>query len=208
MAVKDAEKLDLYKMYKHEYAAPGEPTLIHVGRGDYLVASGRGAPGGQLFQARVGALYGMAYTLKFESKSAGRDFAVSKLEGLYGVDGQSFERFLELPAEEWNWRLAIRVPDFLGREHLEQARATLRDRRKPGDWSVVSLDAFDEGECVQMLHVGPYREEARTLEAMRVYARSRGLAPALWHHEIYLSDPRRVPARKLRTILRQPVRAA
>ena len=199
------EKIDLLKLHKKEYVAPKKPTLIDMTAATYLTVQGSGAPGSDLFQDRVGVLYAMAYTLKFESKFAGRDYTVCKLEGLYGVDGQSSDDLATLPKTEWNWRLMIRQPDFITDDHVAGARTTLRDKGKEGDFDAATLETLDEGRCVQMLHVGPYDEEPRTIELMLEHAAAEGLAPHMWHHEIYLSDPRRVPPERLRTILRLPV---
>ena len=202
-----SEKLNLLKEHKAEYRATSRPVMVEVSEGSYLRVSGRGAPGSELFERRVEALYGMAYTLKFISKSGGRDYAVSKLEGLYGIDGQTVAELSDLDKAEWNWRLLIRVPDFLTTAQLEEARHTLRKKGKEGDFDAVCLDLVHEEACVQMLHVGPYDQEEETLAAMQGFAEAKGLAPYRWHHEIYLSDPRRIPPERLRTILRRPVRS-
>ncbi|MDY7107699.1 MAG: GyrI-like domain-containing protein [Planctomycetota bacterium] len=206
MPAANADKIDLYKLNKAEYAAPRKPKLIETKPAQYMVVEGRGAPGGEVFQARIEALYGMAYTAKFRSKFAGRDYTVCKLEGIYGIGGQSAADFARLPPEEWKWKLLIRVPDFVGDEQLDEARRTLRQRGKEGDFDDVHLEEIDEGRCVQMLHVGPYEEEQRTVEAMKALAEDEGYELHMWHHEIYLSDPRRVPPDRLKTILRHPVR--
>ena len=198
-------KLDLVKQNKAEYSTRRQPTLLEVAPANYLRVVGRGAPGSDLFQARVGALYSMAYTLKFTSKAAGQDYSVCKLEGLYGVDGQSRSELLELPKGDWNWQLLIRVPDFIDEPTLVVARTHLGERGKVGDFDAVDLTSLNEGLCVQALHVGPYESEGTTLELMLETAAQSGLQPRLWHHEIYLSDPRRVPLERLRTILRLPV---
>ena len=200
-----SEKLDLLKLHKAEYRASSRPVILEVEEGSYIRVSGRGAPGSPLFEQQVEALYGMAYTLKFNSKFAGRDYGVSKLEALYGVDGQSVDEIADLDKSQWNWRLMIRVPDFTTATHLDEARTTLREKGKTGNFEAVHLDSVHEGTCVQMLHVGPYEQEAATLEAMFDFSRAQDMAPHRWHHEIYLSDPRRVPAERLRTILRRPV---
>jgi hypothetical protein len=206
MAAANADKLDLYKMHRAEYAAPKKPTLVETKPAEYMVVEGQGAPGGEIFQAKIEALYGMAYTAKFQSKFAGRDYTVCKLEGIYGIGGQKATDFQKLPPEQWKWRLLIRVPDFISDEQLDEARKTLRERGKEGDFDDVHLETIDEGLCVQMLHVGPYEEEQRTVDAMKAFADEQGWKPHMWHHEIYLSDPRRVPQERLKTILRHPVR--
>ena len=205
---KPTEKIDLFKLHKAEYAQPKTPKLVEVGKASYLVVCGRGAPGSQPFQDAIGALYGMAYTLKFQSKFAGRDYTVGKLEALYGVDGQSLEEVRKLDLADWNWRMMIRVPEFVKKRDLQQALKTLHEKGKDGDFESVVLETLDEGRCVQMLHVGPYDEEQRTVDAMMGFAEDEGLRPRSWHHEVYLSDPRRVAPEKLRTILRLPVEAS
>ena len=200
-----AEKIDLFKLHKAEYVAPKNPKLIETEPAQFMVVSGTGGPGSDVFQDRVEALYGMAYTTKFISKFAGKDFTVCKLEGLYGIDGQSFENLSKISKDKWNWKLMIRMPSFVDDEFLDKARSTLRDKGKEGSFDEVSLEKIDEGRCVQMLHLGPYEEEDQTLAVMRDFVGEQELKAHRWHHEIYLSDPRRVPPEKLRTILRQPV---
>ncbi|USN98865.1 MAG: GyrI-like domain-containing protein [Phycisphaeraceae bacterium] len=205
-AIKTVEKIDLFRLHKDEYAKPKTPRLVEVGPAWYLVVRGSGEPGSAVFQDLIGGLFGMAYTIKFMSKDEGCDYTVGKLEGLYGVDGQPIEALGSTPKEEWNWRLMMRVPEFIKAEHLVRARRNLAEKGKEGDFDAVTLEKYEEGLCVQMLHVGPYEDEQRTVAAMHAFAASEGLAPWMWHHETYLSDPRRVPAERLKTILRQPVR--
>jgi hypothetical protein len=202
------DKLDLVKEHKDEYSQPKKPKLIETKPGKYLSVDGSGQPGGEVFQAKVGALYGMAYTLKFQSKFAGRDYTVCKLEGIYGIGGQTAADFDTLPPEQWKWRLMIRVPEFITKRHIASAVKALREKGKEGDFEDVVLETIDEGPCVQMLHVGPYDAEQETIEQMQAFADEQGLEPHMWHHEIYLSDPRRIPPEKLKTILRMPVRTS
>ena len=204
-AAKSADKLNLVKLHKHEYRATAKPVLVDVSDGLYLVVRGRGGPGSPLFQERVEALYAMAYGVKFHNKQAGRDFVVGKLEALYGVDGQSLDDLATLDKADWHWRLLIRVPEFVAPEHLDATRQTLRAKGKTGDYDVVQLEAISEGPCAQVLHVGPYENEAETLAMLQSFVAEQGRIAHRWHHEIYLNDPRRVPAERLRTILRHPV---
>lgn len=189
-------KLDLYGEHRDEYIAPREPTLVDVGPARYLAISGHGKPGGTEFANAVGALYNVSFTIKMASKAAGSDYAVSKLEGLWWKEGTSVE---------WSWQLLIRIPEFITRKHLAEAVAKLLERGKDDAVSGVTLETLDEGKCVQVLHVGPYTAEKPTIAKMRTFATQKGLSFRGRHHEIYLSDPRRVEAKKLRTILRQPV---
>jgi len=196
-------KIDLFKEHKAEYSAKAEPHRLVVGPARYLSIEGRGAPGGTAFEEGVGALYGMAYTLKFQAKAEGADFAVCKLEATY--DHLADEEVFERDPDSVSWRLLIRVPDFVTPAHLKGARRALADKKKEGAFDRVRLEAVEEGACVQVLHVGPYSEERATLERMRGFLKEQGLAPRLWHHEVYLNDPRRMPPERLKTILRQPV---
>ncbi len=205
MAQPKPEKVDLQQVHKQEYRKPRSPILVDVGPAHYLVARGAGGPGGATFQKRIEALYGMVYTVKFTLKEAGRDFVVGKLEALYGVDGQGAEELGALPKEEWRWRMMIRVPTFVDDSDLAAAREALRGRGKQGDFDAVQLETIEEGSCVQVLHVGPYEEEGETLAKMDAFCEEEGLTATGWHHEIYFSDPRRVPPERLKTLLRRPV---
>jgi hypothetical protein len=202
----NVERIDLYKLNKAEYVAPRQPMLLDIQPARYLSITGTGRPGGEEFQVKIGALYGMAFTLKFESKFAGRDYAVCKLEGLYWTDQGGCD-FTALPSQQWHWDLIIRVPDFVDAARLKAARAKLEAKQVPHTAEVV-FKTLREGRCVQMLHVGPYDREPETIEKMRTRASREGFEFAGTHHEIYLSDPRRVAPEKLRTILRIPVRKA
>ncbi|MGA2751503.1 MAG: GyrI-like domain-containing protein [Verrucomicrobiota bacterium] len=194
-------KLDLYKTHKSEYAMPRKPALVRTKPAQYLAIEGRGAPGNACFQACIGALYGMAFTVKMTRKFAGKqDYAVCKLEGQY------FGDLTAIPKEDWKWKLMIRTPDFIGQKDLDAAVATLLKRGKSPEVRDVKLETIDEGDCVQMLHVGPYDKEHESIALMRRFAEASGLKAAGPHHEIYLSDPRRVPPERLKTILRQPMR--
>lgn len=201
----DAGKLDLYREHKAEYVAPRKPVLLTVGPAQYLAISGRGAPGEEAFTSGVGALYAVAFTIKMTSKFAGRDYKVCHLEGLWWADDEGRD-FASLPPEEWNWKLLIRTPDFIGRDELDKATQVLLAKGKPPQTAKVELESLQEGTCVQMLHVGPYCQEQRTIEAMSAFAAESGLTFHGRHHEIYLSDARRVAPERLRTILRHPVR--
>jgi len=199
-----APKLDLYKAHKAEYVTPKKPVLIQTQRAKYLAITGRGAPAGEAFQKAVGALYNVAYTLKMAKKSAGKNYKVCNLEGLWWGENEA-ENFATQPSDTWNWKIVIRVPDFISAKDLKDAIGTLKEKGKPPETAEVKLEKLDEGQCVQMLHVGPYAKEAETISQMLALATERGLSCHGLHHEIYLSDPRRVPPERLRTILRLPV---
>ena len=207
MGAKARNKLDLHTLHKREYVAPRDPVIVDVERGHYLVVGGHGRPGGPEFQAKLGALYGMAFTIKMTRKQAGKsDYVVAGLEGQYWPDA-AFPDPFDVPLDHMNWRLLVRTPEAVGDDDLDRAAKTLEARGK-GEWvREVALLSMAEGTSVQMLHLGPYENEPDTIRRMTAFAEEHGYEVHGWHHEIYLSDPRRVPPERLRTILRLPVRA-
>jgi hypothetical protein len=203
-----AEKTDLYKLHKDQYVTPKTPVLLTVDEATYLSVDGQGAPGGPEFVDKIGALYGVAYTVKMTRKFEGLpDYLVCKLEALWWADDLN-QPFETTPREQWCWKLMIRTPDFVEQGELERAAESLIAKGKAPKADKVHLETLGEGRCVQMLHVGPYEQEKRTVEQMEAFAAHHGLTFHGRHHEIYLSDPRRVAADRLKTILRHPVRPA
>jgi hypothetical protein len=199
-------KIDLYKLHKAEYAAAQKPALRSISQARYLAIDGQGAPGSEIFSASIGALYGVAFTVKMTRKFSGRqDYAVCKLEAQWWSDGE--RDFTAAPKQAWFWKLLIRTPAFVTQKEVEKAVAVLLKRGKGKEAERVRLESLSEGRCVQMLHVGPYEKEEETVASMKVFAASKGLSFNGRHHEIYLSDPRRVAPEKLKTILRMPVSA-
>ncbi len=200
-------KLDLYKEHAAEYKAVKKPIFVNAAPAQYLAVDGQGEPGGECFEQCVGALYAMAFTIKMTLKAKGQDYAVSKLEALwYPPDGGA--DFETAPKSEWRWKLMIRTPDFVGKQDLREAVKALQRRGKNANAGQVTLEKLHEGECVQMLHVGPYEQLCETITAMLAFAEANQRRQHGLHHEVYLSDPRRVPPERLKTLLRQPVRKA
>ena len=196
-------KLDLYEKYRSEYVMPKQPVFVVVGPAKYLTITGRGAPGGEQFQSHVSALYSVAYTLKMAEKQAGHDYKVCHLEGQWWTqDGTDFR--IHEP-KDWQWRLLIRVPQFITQPELDAAVQSVIERGKAVLARDVKLEELTEGRCVQVLHVGPYADEKTTVDKMQEMAEQNGLHLRGPHHEIYLSDPNRVAKERLRTILRYPI---
>jgi hypothetical protein len=200
-----AEKLDLYKLCRKEYATPARPTLIDTTRAHYLAILGAGTPGGQEFTERIGALYAMAFTIKMTRKFGGlQDYVIGKLEAQYwtedGVDPAA------APSELWHWRLLIRTPDCVEKAELRQAARKLVEKGQAVPVREVELALLDGGTCMQMLHVGPYEASCESRAQMPAMMERGGLEVSGRYHEVYLSDPHRVAPEKLRTILRLPVR--
>jgi hypothetical protein len=199
-------KLDLYAEHRDEYITPKSPAFVTVARAYYLGIEGQGAPGSEAFAEAVGALYAVAFTVKMARKAAGVDYAVAKLESLWWVGPHpAGADFLTTPRDAWHWKLLIRTPDFIKKSDVSAAVKELLTKGKPAAVKRVERFALVEGRCVQMLHVGAYSDEPASIARMVAFTRENGVRLRGTHHEIYLSDPRRIAAAKLRTILRIPV---
>ena len=197
-----APKIDLYAQHKDEYVAKKDPAIVHVGPARYLGITGKSQPGAEEFTRAVGALYNAAFTVKMARKFAGSDYTVTKLEGLWWLDT---EGVVPTSTTVWNWQLLLRVPPFITESEVHDSIETLIKRGKDAEVRRVQLMDLRENDCVQILHVGPYTAEQESIARMREFAARAGRRLAGKHHEIYLSDPRRVKPEKLRTILRYPV---
>lgn len=198
------EKIDLFKLHKNEYVTPRKPVLLTTEPAVYLAVSGQGAPGGEVFTAKIGALYAVAFTVKMTRKFGGQqDYAVGKLECQWFFENP--QQACQGPSDDWRWKLLMRTPDFVSPKEVGKAIEVLLGKGKPTEVKEVNLEPLSEGLCVQMLHVGPYNQEGQSVHQMQAFAEGKGLHFAGAHHEIYLSDPRRVPPERLKTILRHPV---
>ena len=200
-----AGKLDLRKTHRDEYVARRKPMLIKVGRARYLTITGRGEPGGELFQRQLSAVFSTAFTIKMAKKTAGRDFRMMPLEGLWwppkGKGGAE-------PQGNWNWQLMVRVPTYVGKRDLGAAVKAIAANPDAGRLPVsrVALQDITEGQCVQMLHIGPYDTEPASITAMHEFATAQGMRLTGKHHEIYFSDPGRSKPEKMKTLLRYQIK--
>jgi hypothetical protein len=186
------------------------PLMVTVPDMQFLMIDGHGDPNTAAFAEATGTLYPVAYTLKFTSKTVlGRDHVVMPLEGLWWAeDMQTFTEARD--KSRWDWTLMIMVPDWITPELFTGALAKVAAKgRGPARLDDLRLETLSEGLCVQALHVGSFDDEAGLLHRMHhEVIPGQGLTMTGKHHEIYLSDPRRVEPAKLRTILRQPVAPA
>ncbi len=175
---------------------------------DYLMVDGRGAPGAAEYVAALEVLYPAAFGTKFLSKiDLGRDYAVPPLEGLWWAD--DFSAYTENHRDDWRWTMMLMLPEWITQDHVAEALSR-QAKNKPGlDFGKVRMEALEEGRCLQHLHLGPFADEGPKLAALHdEVLPARSLTFNGHHHEIYLSDPRRSAPEKLRTVLRQPVKAA
>ena len=205
-----AAKLDLKKVLKEFYRPSAkEPVLVEVPPLSYLMVDGEGDPNSsEAFQAAMGALFTVGYTLKFMLKKGPEattpDYAVMPPEALWWNTEQGL---LELEDKSaWHWTLMMLQHEFVTPVMVDRARAQAQARK--GDLPKLDdlrLERYEEGLSVQIMHVGPYEAEGPTVERMHAFAREQGCAPLGKHHEIYLGDPRRTAPEKLKTVVRQPV---
>jgi len=203
--VKQPDKIDLFKEHKAEYKATSKAALINTKPAQYLMVDGTGAPGGTVFEECIGALYAMAFTIKMTRKFARQgDYVVCKLEALWYTQDRA-DNFADLPQDKWCWRLMIRTPECVTQKDLDKAVEALLKKGKAEAVKQVRLETLDESQCVQILHVGPYDKVGEAIEKMQALAEENGLSFTGKHHEIYLSDPRRVAPEKLKTIVRRSV---
>lgn len=197
-------KLDLTKTDKNYYTAKKDPQLVDVSAYNYLNISGVSAPEAEVFTSAIEALYAVAYGVKFAYKEEGKDFVVPKMEGQWWVEGEL--PFDQTPREEWHWNIVIPMPEFVSKSVVESAIQQAIAKKGLAQISEVEFKPLNEGKSVQILHLGSYEDEAPTLEKLFAFVAEQGLEINGYHHEIYLSDPRRTESSKLRTILRYPVK--
>ncbi|WP_062313563.1 GyrI-like domain-containing protein [Demequina rhizosphaerae] len=204
------DKVDLKRTLDAYAAKKGEIRLVDVPPTRYLMVDGRGDPNTSPdFAAAVEALYPVAYKTKFASKrELGRDYVVMPLEGLWTADDPaSFTTRRDKSA--WAWTLMIMTPDWVDDALVERAREAAGAKDAPARLADVRLETLAEGRCVQTLHVGSFDDEGPVLARIHdEFIPAHGLRMTGRHHEIYLSDFRKVPPERLRTILRQPVAPA
>jgi hypothetical protein len=206
------EILDLTKVYKAYFAAKAKPELIDIEPAQFLSITGIGDPSQKAFSERIQALYSTAYTLKFTFKALQKDFKVAKLEGQWWFDENKYQApsmtdtALSVPRDVWEYRLLIRMPDFITEGDVRKAILSVVSKKEILLAKEVELFKMTEGKCVQMLHVGPFSKEAETLKQMEVFMNENNLGKNGLHHEIYLSDFRKTSEDKLKTILREPVK--
>ncbi len=204
---------DFKKEYKEFYMPKSTPGLVTVPRANYIAVRGKGDPNDEQgeYKAAIGMLYAVAYTIKMSKKGAREiegffDFVVPPLEGFWwqeGVRGVDYSR-----KSDFCWISLIRLPDFVTKDDFGWA-VSEASRKKKLDLSKVELFTYDEGLCVQCMHIGSYDDEPRTVALMESFAAGNGcridITDTRFHHEIYLSDARKVAPEKRKTVLRLPV---
>lgn len=201
------EKVDLKKTLDSYTSQNHKFRILTMPKRQYLMIDGHGDPNSSKeFADAIRALYPVAYKLKFASKQVlGRDYVVMPLEGLWWADDMT--KFTTArDKSEWDFTLMLMQPDWITKDMFDAAVEKVAEKDPPYNLAQVRFETLDEGMCVQTLHIGSFDDEAAILDQMHnEFIPEQGLAMSGKHHEIYLSDFRKVAPEKLRTILRQPV---
>lgn len=207
---------DYKKEYKEFYMPKNKPGIVDVPSMNYIAVRGKGDPNveGSEYKESIGLLYAIAFTIKMskmgDHQIAGYfDYVVPPLEGFWwqeNVEGIDYAH-----KEDFQFISAIRLPDFVTKEDFDWAIAEA-ERKKKTDFSKVEFLTYTEGLCVQCMHIGPYDDEPATILMMHEYMTAQGyvldITQKRLHHEIYLSDARKVAPSRLKTVVRHPVKKA
>lgn len=205
---------DFKKEYKEFYMPKDKPAIVTVPKMNYISVRGHGDPNDENgdYKAAIGLLYAIAFTIKMSKKGDHRidgyfDYVVPPLEGFWWMDGTVGVDYAH--KEAFNWISVIRLPDFVTEKDFRWAIQEATAKKKQ-IFSKVEFFTYDEGLCVQCMHIGSYDDEPATVEKMHRYLEEQGyvldISDKRLHHEIYLSDARKVAPEKLKTVIRHPIR--
>ncbi len=200
------EKIELRKKWRELYQPSArEPVIVEVPAFTFAMLDGHGDPNhSSEYQAAVNVLFALSYGLKFAVKrSLGIDYGVMPLEGLWWVEDMA--RFSLDRKDEWSWTMLILQPEWVTPQLFEQVRQETSKKKDLPMLAEVRLETYLEGTSVQIVHIGPFKEEKPNVDRMHAFAVSQGYHPDGKHHEIYLSDVRKAAPEKWKTILRQPI---
>jgi len=201
------EKIDYKKEFKSLYKVSAKKLgIVTVPKMNFLMIDGEGDPNtSQSFQDAVEALYPLSYALKFMVKKGeiAIDYGVMPLEGLWWSDDMS--SFSVEKKAEWKWTLMMMQPELITADMVKKAMEQVKIKKNPLSLSLVRFESFEEGEAAQIMHIGPFSEEAPTIEKLHDFITESGRERGGRHHEVYLSDIRRAAPENWKTIIRQPV---
>lgn len=209
------EKLDYKKKYKNLYQPTAKPSIADIPEMLFLAVDGAGDPNTcPAYQQALELLYGLSFTIKMSKMNGTQppgyfEYVVPPLEGLWYVDDAHFDGQNVTDKSRFRWTSMIRQPEFVTESVLEQAKAVLSQKKPALDCSKARLMQWTEGLCIQVMHKGSYDDEPASILKLKEFAAQNGYAEDFsnhrFHHEIYLSDPRRCALESLKTIIRHPV---
>ncbi len=205
---------DYKKEYKEFYLPKDKPSIVTVPPMNYIAVRGKGDPNQEDgdYKKAIGMLYGIAFTIKMSKKGDHQiegyfDYVVPPLEGFWWQDGVTGVDYTH--KDTFNWISVIRLPDFVTKADFDWAVAEATKKKK-ADFSNVEFFTYEEGLCVQCMHLGSYDDEPATVDNMHAYMTEQGyeldITAERMHHEIYLSDARKVAPEKLKTVIRHPIK--
>lgn len=200
------DKIDPKKLFKEYYNPKQKFEIVEIPKFQFLTIEGKGNPNiSQDYKEAIEALYSVSYGLKFHSKKKyQKDYVVGPLEGLWWADDMN--DFINRNKDNWHWQIQIWQPDWLLKSDFDEILENCKTKKPNPKLQSLKLMEIDEGLCVQILHIGSYDDEAPILDKLHnEFIPQNGFKMRGTHHEIYLSDPRKTPQEKLKTILRQPV---
>ena len=201
------EKIDLKKEFKHLYQPSAKEVMqVNVPRMNFLMIDGEGDPNtAPVYAEAVEALFSVSYAIKFVVKKGvlGIDYGVMPLEGLWWADDMS--KFSASDKSSWKWTMMIAQPVFVSKTMVETAISEVKRKKNLAAIPRLRFEGFTEGECAQILHVGPFSEEGPTIAKVHRFIEAGEYKLRGKHHEIYLSDIRKAAPEKWKTIIRQPM---
>ncbi|MDD6266236.1 MAG: GyrI-like domain-containing protein [Clostridia bacterium] len=207
---------DFKKEYKEFYLPKNKPEIVNVPRANYTAVRGKGNPNeeGGAYQKAIAVLYAVAYTLKMSYKTDYKikgffEYVVPPLEGFWWQDNVEGAHYSD--KSTFNWISAIRLPDFVTKTDFEWAVEEATKKKKI-NCSAAEYLTVDEGLCVQIMHLGPFDDEPESVALMNDFLEQNGYVNDInetrLHHEIYMSDARKIPPEKWRTVIRHPIKKA
>ncbi|MBE7058944.1 MAG: transcriptional regulator [Ruminococcaceae bacterium] len=205
---------DFKKEYKEFYMPKNKPEIVNIPRVNYIAVRGKGDPNeeGGAYQESISILYSVAYTLKMSYKTDYKidgffEYVVPPLEGFWWQDNVQGVDYTD--KSTFNWISVIRLPDFVSKADFDWAVETATKKKKL-DCSSAEFITVDEGLCVQMMHIGPFDDEPETVALMNAFLENNGYEndfnESRVHHEIYMTDARKVPLEKWKTVIRHPIK--
>ncbi|MBQ8349665.1 MAG: GyrI-like domain-containing protein [Ruminococcus sp.] len=210
------EKFDYKKEYKDLYQPKTKPSIIEIPEMIFIAIDGKGDPNtSNEYKEALEILYGLSFTIKMSKMSGTQpeeyfEYVVPPLEGLWYVDDAKFDGTNITDKNRFCWTSMIRQPEFVTEKVFENARNALAKKKRELDLSKARLITMTEGLCVQIMHKGTYDNEPESIAKIREFAEKSGytedISDTRFHHEIYLSDPRRCAAENLKTVIRHPIR--